>query len=156
MKLRVIGAKKKTRLIREATIYFVDNLIPKRKQKNLDIRIEITRKFKQFQMGEMEHVGKNKFLIRSFPFANDWLLLRTIAHEIVHVMQYKEGMKDYDNGYVTYNGSLYNEHMIDYYEYPWEIEAMGRERGLTINFLKSKDMYTWDLMKRKESVYLLL
>ena len=157
MKLKVIGAKHRSRMIREATIYFLDKLIPKYKQTKLDITLRLTRKMNKHDMGEMEY-DKGVVKIYSYPYANDWTLLRTIAHEVVHVKQgVMDGLWDYKNGDVRYKGIRYKiKENADEYAHPWEIEAMGRERGLVINFLESKGMYTWDRMRKKESIYLLL
>lgn len=61
--------------------------------------------------------------------------LITLAHELVHVKQMSMGElgASYDTalGQLTrWKRKTYNEHHYDYYDYPWEIEANGREYGL--------------------------
>lgn len=62
--------------------------------------------------------------------------LRTLAHELVHVKQFhlqqlglqqlvKEGV-----AHTLWNGKLVDETKSSHWDYPWEIEANGREEGL--------------------------
>lgn len=59
-------------------------------------------------------------------------ILKTLAHELVHVKQYARK----ELGVVLIGSRLrWHDQMIDsaatnYWEYPWEIEAYGREVGL--------------------------
>ena len=63
-------------------------------------------------------------------------ILKTLAHEIVHVKQYVLGeLKTRDVGLV-YKGINHNAmNLIEYFELPYEIEAYGREKGLLYGFL---------------------
>jgi len=65
--------------------------------------------------------------------------LLVLAHEMVHVKQYAKGeMKDYVRmNRVKFNGKVYDDDKLDYWDHPWEIEAHGRERGLYYRFLNS-------------------
>lgn len=67
-------------------------------------------------------------------------VLKTLAHELVHVKQYARG-ELYDHikpGIVTYQKVRYNTDDIDYWEYPWEIEAFGRCIGLYYRYMESE------------------
>jgi hypothetical protein len=68
-------------------------------------------------------------------------LLETICHEMVHVKQYARGE--------LYEGSRVSKHRWqgkwiqedpDYWDQPWEIEAMGREAGLFIRWVESQNL----------------
>ena len=63
-------------------------------------------------------------------------ILKTLAHEIVHVKQYVLGeLKSRDVGLV-YKGINHNAmNLMEYFELPYEIEAYGREKGLLYGFL---------------------
>ena len=64
------------------------------------------------------------------------MLLETVAHEMVHVKQYARG-ELYESERQTkhrWQGKWLNEEKIDYWDRPWEIEAMGRESGLFIQW----------------------
>ena len=72
--------------------------------------------------------------------ATEWAheLLKTLAHELVHVKQYITGelmMRKYGLAWrksvLTSDSTTYEE----YFELPYEIEAYGREKGLLAMFL---------------------
>lgn len=59
-------------------------------------------------------------------------MIRTLAHELVHVRQYARGQlidTTYGN-YQKWHGNMVNEHMVGYKELPWEKEAMKLEKEL--------------------------
>jgi hypothetical protein len=63
--------------------------------------------------------------------------LLAIAHEMVHVKQYAKGeLKDYlkEEKSKYKNDHIYFE-SLNYWDYPWEIEAHGRELGLYYRFI---------------------
>ncbi len=156
MQIQIKGAKKKSRRIRESIKFFANKLMSKKEQKGLNIVIEITRKLPRSICGDALY-DDGDVQIRTFPFENDWVMFRTLAHEMVHVKQYHLGqLVDNEDTTSTFNGKKYCWNTLDYYDYPWELEAMSLERGLTINFLKSKGEWEWNLMRKKESIYLLL
>ena len=63
-------------------------------------------------------------------------LLKTLAHELVHVKQYVMNELSWRERGLLWKGRLYSpEHLGEYFETPYEIEAFGRERGLLVCFL---------------------
>ena len=66
-------------------------------------------------------------------------ILKTLAHELVHVKQYVLGeLKSRDAG-LLYKGINHDpENLAEYFKLPYEIEAYGREKGLLCGF-----MMTW-------------
>ena len=63
-------------------------------------------------------------------------LLKTLAHELVHVKQYVMNELSWRERGLLWKGRLYSpEHLCEYFETPYEIEAFGRERGLLVCFL---------------------
>jgi hypothetical protein len=64
-------------------------------------------------------------------------LLITLAHEMVHVKQWaKDEMYEYMNvaGLVRFKGEKVHMVITDYWDYPWEIEAYGKQLGLFVRF----------------------
>jgi hypothetical protein len=59
-------------------------------------------------------------------------LLRTLAHELVHVKQYarKELVDMCSGNYQMWNKVMYNENLVGYKNLPWEKEAIEREKEL--------------------------
>jgi hypothetical protein len=63
-------------------------------------------------------------------------ILKTLAHELVHVKQYVMGELKYTTHGMVYKRTTYSpDNIFDYFETPYEIEAYGREVGLLVNFL---------------------
>ena len=63
-------------------------------------------------------------------------ILRTLAHELVHVKQYLVGDLSWRDKGMMWKGELFApEYLTDHLETPYEIEAYGREKGLLVSFL---------------------
>ena len=67
-------------------------------------------------------------------------ILITLAHEMVHVKQWAKGeMYEYaERDMVRFNKTKFNMSNIDYWDYPWEIEAFGRQLGLFVRFCEDQ------------------
>ena len=64
-------------------------------------------------------------------------ILKTLAHELVHVKQYVMGELTWRDAGLLYKGINHDpENLMEYFELPYEIEAYGREKGLLYGFLK--------------------
>lgn len=67
--------------------------------------------------------------------AGDADVYATLAHEMIHLQQYVLGrLVDSEDGHsVEWDGKSYNTKdvpLADYYDFPWEIDAYGRQVGL--------------------------
>ena len=63
-------------------------------------------------------------------------ILRTLAHELVHVKQYLVGDLSWRDKGMLWKGEVFApEYLTDHLETPYEVEAYGREKGLLISFL---------------------
>ena len=63
-------------------------------------------------------------------------VLKTLAHELVHVKQYVMGELSVRRGDLHYRGIHYDpKTLTEYFELPYEIEAYGREKGLLVSYL---------------------
>ena len=70
---------------------------------------------------------------------NNQALLRSLAHECVHISQWRTGMLKESNSevYTSYwNGKKYRTTYENYWDMPWEIDAYGREIGLVERFVE--------------------
>ena len=62
-------------------------------------------------------------------------ILRTLAHELVHVKQYLVGDLSWRNKGMLWGGEVFApEYLTEQLKTPYEIEAYGREKGLLISF----------------------
>jgi hypothetical protein len=132
---------------REAIKFAANLLMSKRLQKNLEIEVfirkiddddrdtvatcyslDIEERPKYFELELDKNLGPYK-------------VIRAIMHEMVHVMQRASGvMFDYTRpaNQVRYHKKIFNEKKLEYWDWPWEIEAYGREYGLYKRFLAMK------------------
>ena len=63
-------------------------------------------------------------------------ILKTLAHELVHVKQYVMGELTYRTHGMVWKKETYSpDNIFEYFETPYEIEAYGREKGLLVAFL---------------------
>ena len=72
-----------------------------------------------------------------------------LAHEMVHVKQWaKDEMYEYMEPHmVRFKGEKIHLNEVDYWDYPWEIEAYGRQLGLFIRFCENTGRSKCDAMK---------
>jgi len=91
--------------------------------------------------GEPDSKGRiYEFSIQLRPGYGRRKTLSSLAHELVHVKQYATGeLTDSPRGirYSVWQGKHYDDSKIHYYDYPWEIDAYGREGGLLRRYLTS-------------------
>lgn len=64
--------------------------------------------------------------------------LLALAHEMVHVKQYANGeLKDFMRvNKVRWKNEVIDQDEMNYWDYPWEIESHGREKGLYVRFIE--------------------
>ena len=62
-------------------------------------------------------------------------ILRTLAHELVHVKQYLVGDLTWRDKGMLWKGIIFApEYLTDQLETPYEVEAYGKEKGLLVSF----------------------
>ena len=137
------------------TEYALSSLIPsKRLRDNLMIDIHLRHHSNEGEAKLAE--GTNRYRPRAFKIILDhhrmetnemtgetrtdmeWFveILKTLAHEIVHVKQYVMGELRWRDAGLLYKGINHDpENLMEYFELPYEIEAYGREKGLLYGFL---------------------
>ncbi len=144
MRISVEGfTKKQTEELYEATEIFANALMDPRMVKNLIIDIERNRKLDV--MGEVANEDDTKnprwFTITLRGAQDDDDLVKTLAHEMVHVKQYaknelsKQMRVTRGLGFrlaTKWQGEFWKPKSKEdpYWDSPWEIEAYGREVGL--------------------------
>ncbi len=138
------------------TEFALSNLIPsKRLRDNIEINIHMKHHSNEGEAMLSEET--NRYRPRSFRVILDhhrmrineitgeertdmeWFaeILKTLAHEIVHVKQYALGELRWRDAGLLYKGVNHEAmSLMEYFELPYEIEAYGREKGLLYGFLK--------------------
>lgn len=123
--------------VKFATAFFANYLMGEKLAKNLTITLRFEaqgdmaeghcvpldpgNKFRTFEIGINPNMKRMKFL-------------QCLAHEMVHVKQYAKGELSTAFSTAMYNGKIYplSSSFEDYLNWPWEIEAYGRDRSLVL------------------------
>ena len=146
------------------TEYALSSLIPsKRLRDNLMIDIHMKHHSNEGEAKLAE--GTNRYRPRAFKIILDhhrmetnemtgetrtdmeWFveLLKTLAHELVHVKQYVLNELRWRDAGLLYKGINHDAmNLMEYFELPYEIEAYGREKGLLYGF-----MVTWNNIEKE-------
>lgn len=140
----------------EAVDFFVDKMMPRLRNK-LTIRIKGDTELLQREGiyadcvdddDDYENRNPRSFVIRVDTTVSLERFLATIMHELVHVKQFARGELRYvERGVGTHRwqSKSLDANKLDYYDLPWEIEAHGREKGLTVQFL-TKNPEWWEMV----------
>ena len=143
MIIHVKGSNKAVRkLVEIAAWYYAEKLMGKRTIANLEININLRKDLmdKDNSEGtaiwEDDNIRPKEFLIELDVGVKTRNLLITLAHEMVHVKQWakNEMYEYYKLDEVRFNKTKFNMAEIDYWDYPWEIEAYGKQLGLFVRF----------------------
>jgi hypothetical protein len=143
MIVQIEGSTETKRKHVEAAAYFFERLLFKRKLPSLRLNIELIHRLKYKEDTEGDCIWEDRptkpreFTIRLDSSNNLADLIKTLAHEMVHVKQYALGeLKDTSLVSVIWLGEDYNCEKVHYYDWPWEIEAAGRETGLYVRYME--------------------
>ena len=147
MLLHVKGSNKLNRkLVKTAAWWYAEKLMGKRLMSGLEININLSKTLlsKDGNEGtaiwEDESIRPKEFTIALDSTCNIRNILITLAHEMVHVKQWAKGeMYEYvEQDMVRFNKTKFNLADINYWDYPWEIEAFGRQLGLFVRFCEDQ------------------
>ena len=144
MLVNVTGSNKGVRtLVRTAAWWYAEKLMGKRLMNGLGINIKLTRTLLEKHNMEGSAIYEDdtrrpkNFTIELDSTCTIRSILITLAHEMVHIKQWaKEEMYEYYNtpNMVRFKGEKMYQNEVDYWDYPWEIEAFGRQLGLFVRF----------------------
>lgn len=135
IKTRKFKDRNLIRFIREATEFYLQQLLPVSKYSKL--QINIIGRDNIDSDGSCEKIGINRYLIELKKGMSLELALITLAHEMVHVKQYAQ--KELKTIYVkddfvdVWMGKRYRN--IKYSDQPWEKEAFSCDEDLYHDFL---------------------
>jgi hypothetical protein len=132
----------------EAAEFFAEALLGKRMAKSITCDIEVRKKtdFKGECVNE-DDTRRSRWFTISLRDENINEMIKTLAHEMVHVKQHvrnelgKKHVVLHKDGFVIqteWQGQIWRPKKGEdaYYDSPWEIEAYGREVGLAYRFMK--------------------
>ncbi len=152
------GTQEQKNLAKSLAEFCLDKLISSRLNNKLDIRIV----FKPTLYKKTESYGETAYYEDSDLPPKDFIIeidsnlrlrsmLETLAHELVHVKQWATGeMRETKNNFITkFKKDNINSNKVEYWDQPWEIEAMGREEGLFIQWVEKMNLSKEKWTKRK-------
>jgi hypothetical protein len=161
MILDINGSTKKTRKFVESAVWsYAEKLMSKRLVNTLKLTINLTRNLTDKEGAEGFCIWDEWDDLRKTPreFTIDLdssisirNILTNLAHEMVHVKQWAKGeMYEYSNSnMVRFMKKKYDMNDMDYFDYPWEIEAFGRQLGLFIRWCEAEGLGNRSEMKEK-------
>ena len=159
MLLHIKGSTKRIRKdIELAAWYYAEKLMGKRLMSGLEITIDLNKDLLNEEGHDVTAIldddgyRPKEFTISLDTTVNARNLLINLAHEMVHVKQWaKDEMYEYMNiaGMVRFKGEKVHMEITDYWDYPWEIEAYGRQLGLFIRFCENTGRTKCDTMKEE-------
>lgn len=121
--------------IKFATAFFAQYLMGDKLSRNLDIEIRFENQGKMAEGHCSPLDGERRprsFEIGINPKLRRHKMLQCLAHEMVHVKQYAKG--ELSNELITakWQGKTFKltNSIEDYLNWPWEVEAYGRDRAL--------------------------
>ena len=143
MRITTVGKPKNVpiKVCKDAIEFYGKHLLGKRLYEKIDLTLE----FDASDLGSTvygfcdwnddNHKARD-FTIIIHPELNKKTMLTVLAHEMVHVKQYAMGQLDYveRRKLMRWGKDHFNTQKMNYWDYPWEIEAFGRELGLVIMF----------------------
>jgi hypothetical protein len=136
--LEISGStERKRQLVAEAAYFFKDKLMPRMKTLEIDIHLCPHYEKKTTSSGDCIWEDTNRYS-REFTInldsSNDDWMVRTLAHEMVHVKQWARGemqdIYDDDDGSpkrTRWKSKFINIKNIPYEQWPWEKEALRVE-----------------------------
>lgn len=120
----ITGKLSKSRTL--ALNFFADSLLTKQLSKHIIVTVKMSKKYDNLGLTCVEDYNASgkprEFILEIKSDQTEVEILRTLAHEMVHVRQYATGQL---NEYMTvWNGKKVPAN-LSYAEQPWEIEAFS-------------------------------
>lgn len=121
-------------LIEEGALYFLNDLLYDNEKKDLVVVISICK------MNKSDHgdawLNKNKGYIRINSQINFLDQITTLAHECIHIRQFRRKQLEVINNEYVWHGNKHREwKTMDCRLYPWEIEAYSMQSTLAFGFI---------------------
>ena len=156
MLLHIRGSNQYNRkLVSRATWWYAEKVMSKRLMSGLKIDINLRKNLidKEGCEGtatwEDENHRPKEFTIELDVTYSIRDALITLAHEMVHIKQWAKGeMYEYlKSGLIRFHKTKFDADNINYWDYPWEIEAFGKQLGLFVRFCEDAGIADQDDMQ---------
>ena len=157
MLLHIKGSNQYNRkLVSRATWWYVEKLMGKRLMNGLEIHIHLRKNLIDKEDCEGTAIWEGDYCDRPREFKIELDVsysirdaLITLAHEMVHIKQGAKGeMYEYlKSGLIRFHKTKFDADNINYWDYPWEIEAFGKQLGLFVRFCEDAGIADQDDMQ---------
>lgn len=134
MIITIKGVRSKTqkKMLMKAVTFFAEHLIPKRTRDKICLTVYILNDLDSEADGFTELINYDSydidFVVEVLRDIDEEEILKTLAHEMVHVKQYAlQELVESKRGVMKFRGEKYEGDDINA---PWEIEAYEREKQL--------------------------
>lgn len=148
MSIKIVGSPDKdfTPYIHRAGKFFSDSLLTKQMQDYTTIIVKFNKKLADYGSAGVEGYNSRnmprEFLIEINPHIGAYNILKTLAHEMVHVRQFAYGHTN--ETLSKWHDLKIDSDDLDYWDHPWEIEAHGMEAGLLTKFAVQERL--WEVL----------
>lgn len=149
MKLRIVNCPDKDfrPFVEKAINFYGQSLISKRLLDNINLKVKFNPNLKVYAFASVEdHNASGKardFLIEIHPWIGAKEILKTLAHEMVHIKQF--AYNETNDTLSRWKGVAIDSDSLDYYKHPWEIEAYGMDTGLFTKFAVQEKL--WEIFE---------
>lgn len=137
MKISIVGcpdSKQFRPFVKRALQFYNQELFTKKLLDNINLKIRFDSKIDVYGYASVEECNNSgkprNFLVELNPNIGAAEILKTLAHEMVHIKQFVYG--ETNESLTRWKGKPVGE--MDYYSQPWEIEAHGMEVSLFSKF----------------------
>jgi hypothetical protein len=147
MKLSIIGCPDRKRFrpyVKQAILFYAKELMTSKMLDNIHIKVFFNKNIDDVygyaSVEDRTDSGKARdFLIEMNPKIGGRMILKSLAHEMVHIKQYAYG--ETNDTLTQWKGMPMNANLEDYWRQPWEVEAYGIETGLFRKFVVQEKLW---------------
>lgn len=139
MNINIVNCPKAIRKkVNHATKFYFECLVKSKRLRNnstITINFNYSKKDVAFvDLDEYNTRKKPRGFVISLSRLDEKTILKTIAHEMVHVKQYL--LEEINESLTTWKENIIDRNNVNYFDLPWEKEAYEKEEVLYFNFLK--------------------
>lgn len=150
MQLSIVGCPEKKLFrpyVKRAALFYAESLLTKKVLENIYLQVKFTKDIPVYGYAEITDYnvsGKpREFEIEIHSGIGAAEILKTLAHEMVHIKQYVYG--ETNDQLSRWKGTKVDSDNLEYWVQPWEIEAHGMEVGLFSRFAIKEKL--WEVFK---------
>ncbi len=130
--------------IKRGAFFYAECLLPsKRLRENINLTIKFNDKLTVWGFASIEdYNASNKprdFLIELHPWISAKNILKTLAHEMVHIKQFVN--LETNETLSKWKGTPIDPDKLDYFYHPWEMEAHSLEPALFTKFVIDENLW---------------